>query len=385
MTEINPNIELPNDLIIESIDDILYGIGLPIDSVIPQPKRKWFFHPILVFSFVSFYLIKELISSLLSDENELYFKVMGNYGHFMGIRRTLSLAFVLFSSFILSSQLIYYYNQRNGIKPTFLRVFKMMSGLVTPKNVGLTDVKYIRKLLKTTKVSIKLLKVTGNLAVPMGAFLMMTAIYYVKTSLIETLMFGIPNGILYSIWCLYVILIFDILLLSFYIICSQINFKIQSLNERIEKLKKSFNYYKIREILHSFDSLYKEINEYNTTFWSKFLFAFWLTFGSCDVLLIHICIFGSVEIWLKLFLVYVSVFLGSLFLFIIFTASSVNSNANKTYKSLNSLIIPYSRYNRRKSYARFTSILKVTIKFIFNLLIIFLFALDKFIHRESSS
>jgi hypothetical protein len=43
----------------------------------------------------------------------------------------------------------------NGIKPTFLKVFEMMSGLVSPNSIGLTNAGQIRKLITKTKVLFK--------------------------------------------------------------------------------------------------------------------------------------------------------------------------------------------------------------------------------------
>ena len=106
----------------------------------------------------------------------------------------------------LSSQLIYYYNQINGIKPTFLRVFQMMSSLVTPNNIGLTDEQHIIKLVRRTG---KLLKLNANLVIPIIGFIFIIISYYLKTTLSETLLYGILNAIL---WCFWVILVFNICL-----------------------------------------------------------------------------------------------------------------------------------------------------------------------------
>ena len=138
---------LPQDLTIESIDDILYRIGLSLDSIRDRPKRPKIFHPIIVFIVVLIFAIKEMTIFSLKESHSQWFPVLGSYGHLLGgIRRHLSLPLTLFSILSLSSQLIYYYNERNGIKPTFLRVFKMMSGLVTPKSIGLTDEQHIRNV-----------------------------------------------------------------------------------------------------------------------------------------------------------------------------------------------------------------------------------------------
>lgn len=38
----------------------------------------------------------------------------------------------------LTSQLINYYNYKNGIKPSYLKVLETMSGLISPKSMRMT-------------------------------------------------------------------------------------------------------------------------------------------------------------------------------------------------------------------------------------------------------
>src|SRR5689334_304491 len=132
MADINLNEVLPEVLTIGSIDTILYRIGLPLDSEGNGLKR--YFRPLFVFAFLSIFLVKELIVLSLSEENDHIFKVLGTLGYLLGLRIHGSLVIILFTTLTLSSQWIYYQNNRNGIKPTFLGVFQMMSGLVTPKS-----------------------------------------------------------------------------------------------------------------------------------------------------------------------------------------------------------------------------------------------------------
>ena len=151
MSELDLNKCLPPELTIESVDDILYRIGLCLTSVRDRPKRKLIDHPLIVFIIISLSLTERLITFSLSEENDLIFKMLSDMGYFIGVRQHFGAVLILNSSLLLSSQLIYYNNYRNGIKPTFLRVFQMMSGLVSPKSLGLTDEEEVRKLLKTTQ------------------------------------------------------------------------------------------------------------------------------------------------------------------------------------------------------------------------------------------
>ena len=123
MADIVLNKRLPNKLVIESVDDILYRIGLTLTSSQNQIKRSFIFNPTFIFIYVSIYAIKEFVIFLLNEENDFVFKLIGSHGHLLGVRQHISMSIILFSMLSLSSQAIHYYNYRNGIKPTFLRVF----------------------------------------------------------------------------------------------------------------------------------------------------------------------------------------------------------------------------------------------------------------------
>ena len=141
---------LPPELTVESVDDILYRIGLSFDSIRDRPKRRLIDHPLIAFFIISLFFIERLITISLSEDNHFIFRALGSVGYFVGFRQHWDLVSILCSIFILISKQIYYQNFRNGIKPTFLRLFQMMAGVVPPKCVGLTDEVEITKLTKFT-------------------------------------------------------------------------------------------------------------------------------------------------------------------------------------------------------------------------------------------
>ena len=289
---------------------------------------------------------------------------MGSFGYLMGIN-SCDLVIILAAILTLLSQLNYYYNQRNGIKPTFLRVFNMMSGLVTPNSIGLIEGKDIKKLLKIGKL-FKIIIFNNNIVFPILGFILMFGLYFSFTKPIETLLYGIPNSMLLSLFVLYVCNICFTQMFYFYIICLYLKIKINSLNERLIEMNRSKQFMRIRGILKAFDSLYVEINEYNTTFWSKFLFAFWLSLGSIWVLMLYINCFAFLPFLLKMIFFYTLIISGIFFLFVIFTASSINYTANKTHKIFNSFTISYSKNIQYFTIARISIIaVKLKVKYIF--------------------
>ncbi len=90
-------------------------------------------------------------------------------------------------------------------------------------------------------------------------------------------------------------------------------------------------------MIRSLNSIYSEINEYNTKFWSKYLLSIWLIMGSVIKMTLVIIIFIQTNI-IKIAFTYGLLLLIPMFLFIINTASSVNYEANKSYILLNSIM-----------------------------------------------
>ena len=101
---IDINKRLPPELTIESVDDILYRIGLCLTSVREQPKRHWIFSPFLIFIFVSMFLIKELMILSTNEENGQFLKALVALGQFYGTKWHFHSPVALFSILCLSSQ-----------------------------------------------------------------------------------------------------------------------------------------------------------------------------------------------------------------------------------------------------------------------------------------
>ena len=353
--KLDPNKCLPPELTVESVDDILYRIGLSFDSLRDRPKRQKFFNPFLKFSFLSMYLLKEVFIISMNEENDLLFKIMGSFGHLLFVRQHMSLAIILANLLALSIQFVYYMNHLNGAKETYLGVFQMISGSVPPIRLGLTNEKQIRKIVKITKFGIKGIEFNNNWVFPIFALMVLIIIYAVKCTLMEILLYGIPNALLFMIWTIYVVGVIDNIFLTFFILCLYLKLKINELNENLLEMKRRKRFIRIRETLQSFDSLYSEIDEYDTTFWSRILFCIWLILGTMNVFNLYICLFIPMTIILKLLFIYNLFVWSSCFLFIIFTTSSVTYCANKSYKTLNSLIILYSKQQNLISYYHLVS------------------------------
>ena len=359
MCPMNTSRCLPPELTVQSVEDILHKIGFTLDSTKTYPKRKLMFNPIIIFTFCLMIITKEVTILSLDEQNDFTFKVLGSVGYLIGIRQIVCFDAILISLFPVNFQLVYYYNYRNGIKPTFLRIFQMMSGLVSPQSLGLTEEQEIRKLLKLTKVSIKFIKVNNNQMCPAITFIFVLILYMINANVMETFCYGIPCAFTMAMLGTYAMNVVYYHTFLQYIICLYLKMKINALNERLNEMKRKKRFIRIRETLQSFDSLYSEINEYNTTFWSKFLFIIWTLLGTVSVFCLYVFLFGRLGSVAQIMVAYFSTFFLFIFLVIIFTTSSVTYCANKSYKILNSLIISYSKYNKHFYGTRISTQLKV--------------------------
>ena len=146
MSAFDCNKVLPNDMIVKSIDDFLYEIGLCHQSVNDRTKRSKINSPKLISTVLSFQWIVSMASLFTNDETLLI--LLTDVGHFQGIKVNAAIAFMLLLSMGIFNQLVYYMNYKRGIEPTFLRLFQVMSGSLRPIVVGLTEESQWRSLLK---------------------------------------------------------------------------------------------------------------------------------------------------------------------------------------------------------------------------------------------
>ena len=310
-----------------------------------DPIRRPIDHPIRAFVVLSLTLIKNIISLSINDE-DYRSGVWGFTGYFGVVRKHFNLFFVLIMILSLSSQLIYYWNHINGVRPTFLRLFQMMTGSVAPKDIGLTDRHFIRQLCKRTDRWCKILWFHNDYVITGMAFTFSMLLYIMRDQPIHVLMYGIPNSTLLALTAHYFGNIYFFQFLFFLIICSYLKHKINGMNETAKQMIENKRFANMGSLLRRYHQICDEINEYNVTYWSKFLFVFWLTFGVNLILFLFLTVFSSMELFLRIIIVIVAIEFTMSFLLLIFNASSVNLAANNSYKTFNSLILHYCHHNK---------------------------------------
>ncbi|CAG2111678.1 unnamed protein product [Medioppia subpectinata] len=201
---------------------------------------------------------------ILHDVNPYLYTIFGGFWYYIGVRVHLDIMWNVTFILVLSSQALYYYNYRNGIKPTFLRVFQMMSGYISPNSVGLTNGTEIRALLKRSKRLLELTKLNNEIAIPILSADVMLFTYIMNCSQWETWLYGVPNTIYYVL------------------------IKIKFISKTLSDIQRRRYYGNVNNVMKSLDAIFDEIDEYNTTFWSKFICIFWFTIGSFTVIFLYI-------------------------------------------------------------------------------------------------
>jgi hypothetical protein len=335
MESFDANKPLPLDIAINSAESHLYRIGLNLFKINDQ-KRSIFNNPSLIFIINSIAIIKIIISLLMTEDNERISIIIGDFSHFLGLRIHINLTSCLFFLLALTSQLIYFYNYMKGIKPTYFKVFEMMSGLISPKSIGLTNKEEIYKMLKVYKILFKICELNIGKIMPLIGFLINIVPYAMNCSIVDTILYGMPHSLLYA-WGGHHILTINVWqVVYFYLICRYLKIKLKKSNELISQtLKKSqkTSLLSIERVINSLDSSYVEIDDYNSNFWSKYLLTIWLILGSGIVTCLY-CLLFVKDVISKLIIGYAFVVWLLIFLLIINTASSVNYEAKKSYKLL---------------------------------------------------
>ena len=146
----------------------------------------------------------KVITSSHSQDNKLVFRMLGSTSQLLGIRIH-DLFFILCSLLTLISQMIYFYNHKQRVRPTFLRLFRMMSGAVPPKDLGLTNPEVVIRLCRNSVKWFRLLRYHNDYWIEFLAAVFVLSVYYYKTTFFEVLIFGIPNAIHFTLWVRYLL------------------------------------------------------------------------------------------------------------------------------------------------------------------------------------
>jgi hypothetical protein len=341
MNTFKANKRLPPDIIIHSAETHMFRIGLSLFEN-ESAKRTKLHNPVFITLVNTISLMRCIISLLLPQENEKPFIIIGDFSYFLGIRIHFNLAYGLYILLALTSQLLHYINYKNDIKPIYLKPFEMMSGLISPQSIGLTNRDEIYKLIKLSKLTFFVCRFNADITIAVSTFTLNILPFIINCSILDIILFGIPHSILFCCCCHF---IFNINLWKFtyfYLVCNYLKIKLREVNNELtNKIGKRIRITNAKTIglIKKLSSIYSEIDDYNNNFWSKYLLSIWLIFGSVINTTLYLTVFGEMHIICRIVFAYGVCIFVITFTFIVNTASSVTLEAMRSYKLLNNLMV----------------------------------------------
>ena len=153
----NPNAKLRLEMRVSSAGQHLYSIGLtPYRNRCDAKSRPALSHPFIAFIFIAIVIIRQTVCLLIQPENELekekLYMYLGDVGSLLNMKQTLAIMMNLIWGLAIITQILHHYYHWRGRQPNYLGVFNMMSGMITPYSIGLTDEKTVRRLVRRTKI-----------------------------------------------------------------------------------------------------------------------------------------------------------------------------------------------------------------------------------------
>lgn len=339
------------------MDNILYEIGLSFESYSTKRKRKFNSKTILVISNTILFMTFSTIS-IFNEEFEVAL-MLGDLSSFVRLKFYGNLAKILCCLLIFSSMWIYYYNYRKNVEQTFIVLFRGLSGDIDPSLIGVSRFDDFNKLKVQAHKIFSFLNYQNKYFMPSVTFLIVIFLYGMVSDPTSMTIYGLPHA---AHWAIFAKTNFEIItyqIFYFYFICKYLILKIKDLNGVLSRMAKEFiSQRKISKILHSYDALYREIHDYNSTYWSKFLLLFWICFGTYVVLILIVVLQQNSHTLVLIVCLYLLLVYSSIFLLVIFTAASVNKEVHKVYpKFFNLFIILNKNFSGAKNLKNFLKVI----------------------------
>ena len=335
----NLSLELPKNLIINSAGSHLYKIGLSLFPFGSQRRYKYH-NPLFIFVLNTTLIIKWIISSLITDDQYDIHLLIGDYFYFMDVnaRHHLNLAAIFYGLTSLVSYVLHFYYYKRDIKPTYLRPFEMMAGMVSPQDIGLKDGKCIIELLNRSRSLFRFSKILSKLFA-MCSVIFTSEILFSQQSIFQLLFLSIPWQILLGMFVYFAANDIIYQIVYFYIICQYLKIKIKSFNKSLLNVINSKKRCNIKYMIQTLHEILSEIMEFNNNFWSMFLSLFTVIIITVTNMILYFVLFSKTILIYKIGLFLQFIELKLVFFVLLLSSSSVYSENFKTYKVLNKLYI----------------------------------------------
>ena len=205
----------------------------------------------------------------------------------------------------------------------------------------------------------KITRFQSNVCIPFITISFTTCWYIYKEQSPLIWLSGLCNALFLTLWVhqSYPFIFYQFL--YFQIICDYLKQRLNNLNEIIIKLNKKKKSIRTKNNFKVFVALYREIVEYNATYWSKFLFLVWSLIGLPMVMEIYLLFFTNTNFIIRIVFIYAFFLYMIPFNFIKVKACSVNNEANRSYKIVNSIIVDYTSRTKETRSVRSKNLIKV--------------------------
>ena len=129
-----------------------YGISQYRNGCIDRSKL---YHPLLVFILPLVLEMKFFYSAVTTEKSFDFHLLIGDLGYILGLKFHINAIAVIYSSMASLTQMINFYHFCYRIGQTYMNVFNMISGQITPHSIGLSDDKIIKNIIKYSKTNFK--------------------------------------------------------------------------------------------------------------------------------------------------------------------------------------------------------------------------------------
>jgi len=219
----------------------------------------------------------------------------------------------------------------------------MLSGVITPRSIGMDDHQLVHKLLKFSQKSILFAEISGKLIFYV-VFLIVFMVMATKQSIYQVIFLALPHSILFGLLAYYIYPIIIWQLIYYSIITFNFILKIQSVNKKIydnnlSSINKKHIRLNVYKVMCELNKLFEEISEYNDIYWSKFLAIYWVLISTVTSNIVFVSIFGDTLLTARLAISGIGIQFLFTLLYVIHYSSLLCNQTDKTYVYLNSMFI----------------------------------------------
>jgi hypothetical protein len=153
MKDLDLDKPLPSVIAIKCAENHLYRIGLSLFSFGSQARNRYH-NPFFISSILLVGILKSTFAILIKREKFTHL-LIGDFTYFVDDLNFLNSCIILWGLPAFSSQLLHYLKYYKNESPSYLKPFEMISGLVSPKSIGLINEEDINQLLKRSQLIFK--------------------------------------------------------------------------------------------------------------------------------------------------------------------------------------------------------------------------------------